>query len=114
YRSIFENAVMGIFQTTPDGRYLSANPALASLYGYDSPAALVAGMTDIARTLYVDPGRRAEFRRAIAENGEVADFESEIHRKDGSVIWISENAREVRDGNGKLLYYEGTIQDITQ
>ncbi|MDQ6632602.1 MAG: PAS domain S-box protein, partial [Verrucomicrobiota bacterium] len=114
YRSIFENAVEGIFQTTADGHYLSANPALVRIYGYSSPQELISDVTDIERRLYVNPNRRAEFVQLMQEQGFVADFESEIHRKDGSVIWISENARAVRDANGKLLYYEGLVEDITQ
>jgi Amt family ammonium transporter len=114
YRSIFENAVMGIFQTTRDGQYLSVNAALAKTYGYDSPDELLNGMTSIARQLYVDPNRRAQFMDAISKTGSVTDFQSEIYRKDGSICWISENAREVRDALGNLVGYEGTIEDITQ
>jgi PAS domain S-box-containing protein len=114
YRGIFEHAVMGIFQTSRAGGYLSVNPALARIYGYDSVEDLRASVTNIRRQLYVDPGRRPEFVRLMAEHGQVADFESEIFRKDGSKIWISENARAVRGPDGVLDYYEGTIQDITQ
>jgi sigma-B regulation protein RsbU (phosphoserine phosphatase) len=114
YRSIFENAVEGIFQTTPEGRYLSANPALTRIYGYDSPEELITSLTDIEKSLYVDPHRRAEFVRLMQENGVVSDFESQIYRKDRSIIWISENARAVRDHQGKLLYYEGLVEDITK
>jgi PAS domain S-box-containing protein len=114
YRGIFENSVMGIFQTTRDGRYLSVNAAMARIYGYNSPAELAASVTDIERQLYVDPNRRDEFARLIAEQGKVTHFESEIYRKDGSIRWISENARGVRDSQGRLIYYEGTIEDITQ
>ncbi|MBV8173318.1 MAG: PAS domain S-box protein, partial [Verrucomicrobia bacterium] len=115
YRSIFENATEGIFQTTPDGHYLSANPALARMYGYDSPEELLAALTDISRQLYVRPGRRAEFTLAMQQHGKVLEFESQIYRRDGSVIWISENARAVHDEvTGELLYYEGMVQDITR
>jgi PAS domain S-box-containing protein len=113
YRSIFENSVEGIFQTTVDGRYLVANPTLARIYGYDSPEELQQAMTDIGARLYVDPNRRAEFKRQIAERGQVLGFESEIYHKNGSKLWISENARAVHDEHGKLLYYEGTVEDIT-
>jgi Amt family ammonium transporter len=113
YRGIFENSVMGIFQTTPDGRYLSANRALATIYGYSSPEELLACVTDIARVLYVAPDRREQFVEEMKKHGSVTDFESEIHRKDGTVRWITESAREVRDPSGNLLYYEGTINDIT-
>jgi len=114
YRSIFENAVEGIFQTTPDGRYLAANPALARIYGYDAPAVLVAGLNDISRQLYVDPQRRDEFVRAMRDHGVVTSFVSQVYRRDGTVIWISENARAVRDAGGTLLYYEGTVEDISE
>jgi PAS domain S-box-containing protein len=113
YHSIVENAVDGIFQTTPSGRYLSANPALAKIYGYDSPAELIAVLSDISHQLYVDSNRRQEFVNKIEKDHAVYGFESLIRRKDGKVIWISENARAVRDSTGKLLYYEGIVSDIT-
>jgi Amt family ammonium transporter len=105
---------MGIFQTTAEGRYLSANPALAAIYGYASPQELSDSVTDIARQLYVEPGRRDLFKRLIGQQGTVSSFESQIFRKDGSICWISENARAVHDSRGSFLYYEGTIEDITQ
>ena len=114
YRSIVEHAIEGIFQTTPDGRYLLANPALARIYGYGSVDELKASVKEIARQLYVDPARRAEFIRLMNENDCVWGFESQIYRKDGSVIWISENVRVIRDPAGEVLYYEGTVEDITE
>lgn len=114
YRSIFENAVEGIFQTTPEGHYLTANSMLAKLYGYDSPPELIASLTDIRHQLYVEPQRRDEFSRLLQAQDAVLDFESQVYRKDGSVIWISENARAIRDGDGSLLGYEGTVEDITK
>jgi len=114
YRSIFENAVWGIFQTTHDGRYLAANPALARLYGYDTPEAMMAGIGDIERDLYVDPTRRGEFARLMQQHDTLSGFESQIRRRDGRVIWISEHARAIRDPKGRLLYYEGTVEDITR
>ncbi len=93
YRGIFEKAVEGIFQTTIDGHYLSANPALARIYGYTSPEELAAAVRDIQRQLYVDAQRRSEFQRLIDRDGSVTAFESEIFRRDGSTIWISENAQ---------------------
>ncbi|MEG4534742.1 response regulator [Microcoleus sp. D2_18a_D3] len=113
YRSIFENAVEGIFQTTPDGRYLSGNRALAEIYGYESCAQMLGELTDINRQLYVDPHRRAEFMALLGARRQVSKFESQIYRRDGSTIWISENARSICDENGRILYYEGTVQDIT-
>uniref|UniRef100_B8HP13 Diguanylate cyclase/phosphodiesterase with PAS/PAC sensor(S) n=1 Tax=Cyanothece sp. (strain PCC 7425 / ATCC 29141) TaxID=395961 RepID=B8HP13_CYAP4 len=113
YRSIFENAVEGIFQSSPEGRYIRVNPALARMYGYDSPEELLAHLTDIGRQLYVDPERRAEFQRLIDQQTIVTHFEAQVYRRDGSIIWITEHARAVRDGTGKLLYYEGTVENIT-
>jgi PAS domain S-box-containing protein len=114
YRSIFEHATEGIFQTSLDGHYLSANPALAQIYGYSSPEELLTALVDISRQLYVQPDRRAEFILAMRQNGIVAAFESQVYRRDGSIIWISENAHAVRDEvTGELLYYEGMVQDIT-
>ena len=113
YRGIFDHAIEGIFQTTPEGRYLGANPALARIYGYTSPEDLQRELHDIERQLYVQPKRRAEFLAAMARDGKVSNFESQVHRQDGSVIWISENAVAVRDEAGRLLYYEGFVADIT-
>ncbi|MCB2187944.1 MAG: EAL domain-containing protein [Deltaproteobacteria bacterium] len=113
YRGMFENAVEGFFQTTPDGAYLNVNPALARIYGYKSPAELMENIKDIERMLYVEPTRRSEFQRIMREEGRVQCFESAIYRKGGEVIWISENARRVTDRQGRILYYEGTVVDIT-
>ena len=115
YRSIFENALEGIFQSTADGHYISANSALARLYGYSSPTELMERLTDIEHQLYVEPHRRAQFIRLLQEHDAVAEFESQVYRKDGSIIWISENARAVRDTKtGELLHYEGRVEDITE
>ncbi len=114
YRGIVENATEGIFQTTPDGRYLSANPALARIYGYESPDELIRGLSDIGRQLYIEPGRRAEFARLMRENGRVAGFEAQVRCRDGKIIWIVENARAVHGDSGELLYYEGTVADVSQ
>jgi diguanylate cyclase (GGDEF)-like protein/PAS domain S-box-containing protein len=114
YRSIFENAIEGIYQTSADGFYLRANPALAAIYGYESAASLIADVSDIAGQLYVDPTRRDDFRLAMEEAGFVTDFEAQVFRRDRSIIWIRENARCVRNEAGELLYYEGTVEDITR
>ncbi|MDY7579788.1 EAL domain-containing protein [Herbaspirillum sp. RTI4] len=114
YRSIFENAIEGVFQSTMDGSYLAVNPALARIYGYASPEKLILGLSDIRQQLYVDPQRRAEFMRLMAQHGSVTNFESRIYRRDGEIIWISENARTVTDSIGKLQFYEGTVEDITK
>ena len=114
YRAIFENSIEGIFQSTPDGKFLSANPALARIFGYDSPDELITGITDIEQSIYVDPKRRDEFKELIESQGSVALFEYEIFRKDKSRLWLCENSRVVRDDAGKVSYYEGTVEDITE
>jgi len=114
FRSIFENTVEGIYQTTAEGRYISANPALARIYGYESPEELMGSLAASGRSLYVEPSRRADFERLMRETGAVTQFESQVHRRDGSVIWISENARVVRASDGRVLHYEGTVEDITE
>lgn len=113
YRAFFDHAIEGIFRSTPEGRYIDANHALARIYGYQSAEELMAGLTDIADQLYVQPTRRAEFAELMRLHDSVTDFVSEIRRHDGSVIWISENARAVRDWTGKLVFYEGTVEDVT-
>ena len=114
YRSIFENAIEGIFQTSAEGKYLQVNPSLAKIYGYNSCADLMESMGDISCQLYVKPQRRQEFVELMQTQGIVAQFESQVYRKNGEVIWIAENARTVQDESGKLLYYEGTVEDITE
>lgn len=113
YRSIFENSIDGICQITPEGRYLSANPALAKIYGYSSPEELSNKITEIERQVYVFPHRWEELKMALANNGYVSGFESQVYREDGTIIWISEGASAVRDRDGNLLYYEGIVTDIT-
>ncbi|HEV2561990.1 MAG TPA: PAS domain-containing sensor histidine kinase [Rhizomicrobium sp.] len=113
HRAFFDHAIEGIFRTTHDGRYLDANPALARIYGYENPAALIAGLTNIAGQLYIDPKRRGEFQSLMQDHDAVTDFVSQIRRRDGAVIWISENARAVRDWQGRLVFYEGTVEDVT-
>jgi diguanylate cyclase (GGDEF)-like protein/PAS domain S-box-containing protein len=114
YRSIFENAIEGIYQTSPSGQYLNFNPALAKIYGYESSQDLVAGICDIQRQLYVEPHKRSEFIALMTAYGQVRNFEAQVFRKDGKIIWISENAHEIRDDDGKLLFYEGTVEDISE
>ncbi len=112
YRNIFENAVMGIYLVTPGGRFLSANPILASIHGYDSPEEMIDSVADVSQ-LYVDPSRRTELKRMMEEQGFVKDFEIIMRRKDGSLHWVSNTAHAIRDKQGNSLYYEGTIEDIT-
>ena len=113
YRSIFEGAIDGIYQTTLEGHYISANPALARMLGFASPEELVAARQDIRNQEYVDPELREKYVSLMQEHGAVQNFEYQVYRKDGSVIWVSENAHVVRNEAGNLLYFEGTVQDIT-
>ena len=114
YRAFFDHAVEGIFRTTADGRYLAVNQALSDIYGYPTPEALIIGLTDISAQLYADPGRRDEFRKLMQAHDVVTNFVSEIHHRSGRRIWISENARAVRDWSGELVCYEGTVEDVTE
>jgi two-component system cell cycle sensor histidine kinase/response regulator CckA len=114
YRSIFENAVEGIFQGTPEGRFITVNPSMARILGYDSPAEVVETITDISRQLYVHPEDRVRSARLQEERGVLQAFEFEAYRKDGEKIWLSVNRRSVRDENGVELYREGSIEDITE
>ncbi|HEV8043822.1 MAG TPA: PAS domain S-box protein, partial [Rubrobacter sp.] len=113
YRSIFENAVEGIFQTTVNGRFLTANPALARMFGYESPEELLEAVSDIGREIYVEAERRAELYRLAQQNGFVSGFEVQMYRKDGSPMWASMSARAIYDGGAEIAGYEGTIEDIT-
>lgn len=114
FRNLFENAIEGIYQTTPEGRILTANPALARMCGYASPAEMMSSVRNVGAESYVEPERREEFRRQIEKRGFVESFEAQIRRKDGSKIWVSENARAVRDPGRNILCYEGTMEDITE
>ncbi len=114
YYNIFENSLDGIFQSLPAGRFITVNPALARLWGYDSPEDLVASVTDIATQVYTNPEVRAEHIHLLKEQGgNLTGFEYQAYRKDGSVIWVSENVHSVHRADGALLYYEGTVEDIS-
>jgi PAS domain S-box-containing protein len=112
YRSIFENAVIGIYQSTPEGRLLSVNPAMARLFGYDSPEDMVTGIMDLDHQVFVNPQDRSDLRRELEEEGVVRGRKYQMRRKDGGTFWILVNARAVRDENGATSYYEGFIQNI--
>ena len=107
YHGLFDNAIEGIFRTTVEGNYLDANPALAHIYGFESPQELMASLRDIGRQLYVDPQRRAEFMRIVKARGSVTGFESQVYRKNGDVIWISENSRLVLGEDGRPTVLRG-------
>lgn len=114
YRSIFENAVEGIFQSTPEGRFNSVNPAMARMCGFESPEEMILSVTDIKNQHYVKPEERDEYRRIMDANGVVENFEHQIYRKDGAKIWVSTNSRAVKDEDGNVLFYEGTHENITK
>jgi len=113
YRSIVENAVEGIFQATPEGQFISVNPALASMIGYDSPEAMIKDVANVGKQLYVNPEERIRYKKILEEQDTIKGFEIQHYKKDKSKIWVSINARAVKDETGKLRYYEGTIEDIT-
>lgn len=114
YRSLFENLGVGIYRSTPDGRQLRANPALVKLNGYRTEAELLAAVNDIASEWYVDPARREDFKRLLDEHSRIDDFVSEVYRHaNRERIWIRESAYRVLDEEGRIRYYEGTVQDIT-
>jgi PAS domain S-box-containing protein len=114
YRGIFENATEGIFQIAPDGRFLSANPALAELFGYTSPAEFLAAVAEPASQLYVSPEDAAEFVRRMEAPGGVEEFEAEMKRRDGSILWVAQTGHALRDDQGRLRCYEGTLKDVTE
>ncbi|MBP7529473.1 MAG: PAS domain S-box protein, partial [Syntrophorhabdaceae bacterium] len=114
YRSIFENVVEGIFQTLPEGRFLSINPAMARIYGFASPEEMITDITNIGTQIYVNPGDRKKYHEIIEKKGTVSGFEIEAYKKDKSIIWVSINARAVKDHAGNTRYFEGTVEDITK
>jgi two-component system, cell cycle sensor histidine kinase and response regulator CckA len=114
YRAIFDQAVEGFFQSTPAGRFIKVNQALARMCGYDSPEEMMAAITDIAGQHYTNRKDREVFNRILQEQGVVEKFEHETLRKDGSSFWTAVSARAIRDGEGRVLYYEGTHEDIDQ
>lgn len=114
YRSIFENAIEGMFQSSPEGRYFSVNPAMAELLGYSSPAEMLTFITDIAIQTYVSTDDRKRFNTLLEQQGRVIEFETDLRRKDGTVISVAISARAVRNGGGTTLYYEGYLVDITR
>jgi two-component system, cell cycle sensor histidine kinase and response regulator CckA len=113
YRTIFEEAVIGIFQTTPNGKLLIANPALARMFGYDSPAELMASVNQRSKQVYVDPEAYREFMRVIERSGSVRDFEIQVYRKDGTIMWLSLSARAVQE-HGVVVSHEGMCEDVTE
>ena len=113
YRRIFENAIEGFYESTPAGKFLTVNPAMARIAGYSSPAEMIAEIHDIGKQLYVNPSIRDEVKRRLQEEGELNGFECKMPRKDGTIIWISMNVRALRDATGKIVSHDGTAEDIT-
>lgn len=113
YRAIFEDAVVGIFQTTPDGRPLSVNRAFAKMHGYDSPEQLMAEVSNVSLQLFVDLDRRGELKHIVGKKDAVRDFELEVYRRDHTKTWMLANLRAVRDDGGNVIRHEGTVEDIT-
>lgn len=114
YRAIFEKAPVGIFRSTPDGRFQKINHVMAEMYGYVSPEEMAVDIKSISKQIYAEPLLRDEFTRQLAEHGEVINFESLDRRRDGSTFWTSMNARAVKNADGEILYYEGFVTDVTE
>ncbi len=113
YRKLFEGSVDGIYVTTPAGALLNANPALARIMGYESPQALIRGISDITHMVYVDPAARAEYLALMQRDGMVREFEYQVRQRGGAILWLSDSATVVRDASGEVIRYEGTVRDIT-
>jgi PAS domain S-box-containing protein len=114
YRSIFENAMEGIYRSTPDGKFIHVNPAMASIYGYESPEDMVQSVSDISTQVYENLNDRKFFIETLGKRGYIEKYEYKVRKKNGNIIWVSNNARAVRDNDGNILHYEGLVQDITE
>jgi PAS domain S-box-containing protein len=114
YRGIFENSTEGIYQSTPEGRFISCNPATAAILGYDTPEDVIENITDIGRQLYVTPQRRRELYELMQNGSDVKNFEVEFYRKDGSKLWVLLSNRPFFNEKHEILYADGIIQDITE
>jgi len=114
YRRIYENSVVGFFQSTPEGQFLHVNPTLARMLHYESPEDLVSSIDDIASTTYANPIDRRRYHEGLKANGYVEDFQFKARCKDGSEVWISDSSRAYFDENGEITRYEGIVVDITE
>lgn len=114
YRSIFHNALEGIFQSTPEGYYLNVNPAMAKIHGYNSPEEMIINVKHINQQIHINNQRREKFKLLRENQDYIKNFEYQVYHQDGQIIWLQENTRRVCDNNGKILYYEGIVQDITE
>jgi PAS domain S-box-containing protein len=113
YRKLFETSVDGIYVSTPAGALINANPALARILGHETPARLIDSTTDVAQTVYVHPEAREQFKFLMQRDGLVREFEYQVQRSDGDILWLSDSATAVRDDQGAVVRYEGTVRDIT-
>jgi two-component system, cell cycle sensor histidine kinase and response regulator CckA len=113
YREIFENAPVGIFQTTPQGLFLSANPEYARMAGYSTPSEMIAQISDISAQLYVRPEERKRYKELLQRQGQVTNYEVELRRRDGSTFWVSMNARALKNRDGNI-FYDGFLTDVTE
>jgi len=113
YRKIFEEAIEGIFQTTPEGKYITVNPSFAKMFGFSSPEEMISSIKNTGEELYVNPEDRLNFKRILEEHDRITGWEVMLYTKDRKKIWNSINAHTVRDKNGRIIYYEGTNEDIT-
>ncbi len=114
YRNIFENAQEGIYQSTPEGKFILANQSMARILGYDSPEDLISSINDIARQVYVDYEDRVKFIKTMEDQNVTKNNEVRFYKKDGSIIWVSRTMHSVRNEKGQVLYYEGIVEDITE
>ncbi len=114
YRNIFDSALEGIFETSPQGQSLTANPAMARMLGYDSPAELISSIRDTGHQVWVDPNERSRYVRLLEQQEVVRGFQSEFTRKDGTKFWVSLNTRRVSGPDGQTLFYTGFMEDITE
>ncbi|HVI61500.1 MAG TPA: PAS domain S-box protein [Bradyrhizobium sp.] len=113
YRKLFETSIDGIYVTTPGGKLLNANPALARIMGYDRPEQLIESIDDVAQNVYVNSAAREEFQRLMQRDGMVREFEYQVRQRGGGILWLSDSATAVRDEKGEVTRYEGTVRDIT-
>lgn len=114
YRSIFENAIDGIYQTTPDGKFITANQAMATMLGFDTAEELMNSVKDINKELYVDSKDRDRVKALVENNTQQTGFEFQLHKKNGEIIWVRANERAVKDGKGRTIYFEGMLENITE
>jgi len=114
YRNIYDNAMVGIFQSLPEGRYLRVNPALARIHGFSSPEEMISAVTDIDKQMYVDPLDRRRYMTLLDADDTIRGFEAQLYRKDKTRVWIRMNVRVVRRDDGTIDYYEGIVEDVTK